>query len=193
MKKVMKVFCEKIAFPLRWRYLVRHLSPHLKKSKKVLDLGASCGRVANELSKKNNNINFEGVDIHVQEKTFIPIKKYDGRNIPYPDNSFDCVMIIDVLHHDTDPEKIIQEAKRVSKKYILIKDHYWKTKLDFKLLKYADYIGNAPYGVSLPYNYLKVSDWKKIFENLELEIKKSKLFRYNFLDPCKHAIYLLEK
>jgi SAM-dependent methyltransferase len=193
MLNLMKLFNEKIGFPLRWKYLVAYLSPYLRNSKKVLDLGASCGRLANELSKKLPNIDFVGVDTYVQPKTFIPIKRYNGKEIPFPDNSFDCVIIIDVLHHDENPTVILKEARRVSKKYILIKDHFWNNKLDFLLLKYADYIGNKPYGVALPYNFLRISDWKSMIKETNLKITKSLKFRYNIIDPCKHIIYLLEK
>ena len=193
MLNMIKLFNEKIGFPLRWKYLVSRLSPYLNDVNKVLDLGASCGRLANELSKKHPKIDFVGVDTHVQPKTFIPIKEYDGKKLPFPDNSFDCVIIIDVLHHDENPEIILKEAKRVSKKYILVKDHFWNNKLDFLLLKYADYFGNKPYGVKLPYNFFKISDWNNIIRKVNLKITKSEKFRYNFIDPCKHIIFLLQK
>jgi len=188
-----KWFSEKIGLPLKWKYLVKYLCPYLKNKNKVLDLGASCGRLSSKLSNNLKYSNFVGVDTHVQPKTFIPIIEYDGKKIPYADNSFDCVMIVDVLHHDKNPEAVIKEAKRVSKKNILIKDHYWKNKIDFMLLKYADYIGNKRYGVSLPYNFLKISEWKSMFNRVNLKISKSEKFRYNFFDPCNHVIYLLEK
>lgn len=190
---LIKWFNENIVFPLRWKYLVKYLSPYLRNSKKVLDLGASEGRLANELSKKLPNIDFVGVDTHVQPKTFIPIKRYNGKKNPFPDNSFDCVMVIDVLHHDKNPTRILGEARRVSKKYILIKDHYWNNSLDFFLLKCADYSSNKPYGVTLPYNFLRITDWESMIKETNLKIIKSQKFRYNIFDLCKHVIYLLEK
>jgi ubiquinone/menaquinone biosynthesis C-methylase UbiE len=193
MPKILKLLDEKILFPMRWKYLVRRLSPRLKNSKKVLDLGASCGRLASNLAKELPGTNFIGVDTFVQPKTYIPITKYDGEHIPFPNNSFDCVMIIDVLHHDNNPEKILKEAKRVSKKYILIKDHYWNNKIDLFLLKFSDYIGNKPYAVKLPYNFLKSTEWNDLIQNLNLEQVESEKFRFNVADPCKHVIFLLQK
>ena len=184
---------EKILFPIRRRGLVSCLSGYLKDSKEVLDLGSSDGRLANEFLKIYPNIKFLGVDTHVLDKTYIPIMKYDGKNIPYPDNSFDCVMIIDVLHHDLNPEVILREAKRVSRKYVLIKDHYWDTKIDFQVLKFADYIGNAPYGVVLPYNYLKLSSWENLIKDVELKIVERKFFKFSKLEPAKHVVFFLEK
>jgi 2-polyprenyl-3-methyl-5-hydroxy-6-metoxy-1,4-benzoquinol methylase len=189
----MKWFNERISFPLRWKYLVKYLSPYLSDSKEVLDLGASCGRLSNELSKKLPDIHFVGVDTHVQPETFIPVKEYDGEKIPFRNNSFDCVMIIDVLHHDKNPIIILQEARRVSRKFILVKDHYWNNRLDFMFLKYADYLGNKQYGIALPYNFLRIADWESMIAETDLKIIKSQKFRYRIFDPTKNIIYLLEK
>lgn len=190
---LMKFMDEQFLYPMRYSYLVNYLSPYLKDSMKVLDVGASCGRLANRLSKKLPETRFMGVDPYVQPKSFIPVKQSNGTQIPYPDNSFDCVMIIDVLHHDKNSLNILKEARRVSKKYVLIKDHFWKNKFDFYMLKMTDYLINKPYGIPLPYNFFTLSDWKDLIEQSNLKIIKSQRFRYNLLNTSKHVIYLLEK
>ena len=188
-----KILNEYILSPQRWKYLVKHLSPYLNYSQKILDVGAGDGGLANELAKKLGTISITGVDVYLQLKTFIPITQYDGKTLPFPNNSFDNVMIVDVLHHDEHPEHILQEAQRVSKKYILIKDHFWKNSIDFSLLKWTDYLGNLSYGVNLPYNYLTMTAWQKLFRLNKLKIMKQSTFRYNFFDPCKHVVFLLKK
>jgi len=35
------------------------------------------------------------------------IEFYDGQKIPYPDKSFDVVILADVLHHASDPHHLI--------------------------------------------------------------------------------------
>lgn len=193
MVSVLKLLDEKFLFPLRFKYLSSMLLPYLKGCNSVLDLGASCGRLAFRLQERAPHIKFVGVDTCVQPKTFIEIKKYNGKTLPFKGNAFDCVIMVDVLHHDKDPLHVLKEARRVSKKYILIKDHYWVSSVDFKLLKYADYIGNKPYGVDLPYNFLRLSDWAELFRKSNLEVVSSRTFRYNLFDPCKHVIFKLEK
>jgi len=193
MVNLLRSIDEKLLFPLRINYLTQLLSPFLRDSEKILDLGSSDGRLAFNLSKILSKTDFVGVDMHVQPKTYIPIKKYDGKKLPFPDNSFDCVMIIDVLHHCNNPEEVLNEAKRVTRKHILIKDHYWNNKFDYLLLKYADYIGNKPYGVKLPYNFLRMNTWKNMINNSYMKIISLRKFRYNFFDPCRHVIFLLEK
>ncbi len=39
---------------------------------------------------------------------------------PFPDNSFDYVVLLDVLEHVYNPTPILAEAKRVSKEYIIV-------------------------------------------------------------------------
>ena len=138
------------------------------------------------------NMKIQGIDLHVQPKTYITILKYDGDNFPFGNNEFDCVIMIDVLHHTKKPQKLLEEAKRVSRKYIVIKDHYWKNRIGFFILKISDYIGNKPYGVALPYNFLKLDEWHDLITQNALTIVKSKRFRFNMLDPCKNILFKLE-
>jgi ubiquinone/menaquinone biosynthesis C-methylase UbiE len=193
MFSLLNLFNKKIGFPNRLNYLTKELTPFLKGFKKVLDLGPSSGILAYQISKKLPKTSFVGVDTHLQPKRYIKVIKYDGKKIPFPDNSFDCVMIIDMLHHDTRHEEVIREAKRVSKKYILIKDHYYENYLDFLVLKIADYIGNKPYNVNLPYAFLKLSEWDRIIKKLKLKTVKTDKFQYSFFHPAKHVVYLLKK
>ena len=190
--KILKIWDERVTFPLRFTYLTKRLLPYLRESKKILDLGSSDGRLAYLLLQRLLSTEIIGIDIHVQQKTYIPITIYDGVHIPFPDNSFDTVMIVDTLHHDLHPESVLAEAKRVARKSILIKDHYWNNWIDFLVLKIGDYIGNRPYGIRLPYNYLKMERWQKIFDDLHVEVQTTEKFRFTMLDPCKQVIFLLK-
>lgn len=186
-----KKLTQHFSFPIRLKVLESRLPKYLTSAHKVLDFGSSNGRLAYLLSKKAK-FTAIGVDTHILPKTYIKIKKYDGRKLPFPDKSFDTVLIIDVLHHDLEPEKILAEAKRVAKETILIKDHFWQNKFDFLLLKICDFIGNVPYGIYCPYNFFTQSDWQRLFSQLALIPVKTETFRFMPLDPCRHVIYSLK-
>lgn len=188
---------EKLLFPMRRGHLTRRLSLYLNDSSNILDLGASDGRLASNLWRKQASrgkaVKFTGCDVHVQPASFIPIEKYDGYRLPFDDNSFDCVLIVDVLHHTQTPLEILKEASRVSSKYILIKDHYYRGAKDFSRLSFADYIGNQPYGISLPYKFLKCREWLDMIQNsCGLSIIDFETFRYNFIDPCNHVLFKID-
>ncbi len=192
----LKQLNENILFPLRRRYLTKILAPHFRDSRNVLDLGASDGRLAAalqaRLGEQQMSVEFVGCDVHVQPKTYIPIIQYDGTCVPFADRSFDCVMLVDVLHHTRNPLDVLQEAIRVARKTVIIKDHYWSNPKDFTSLKFADYIGNQPYGIHLPYEYLSETDWQDLFAQCGLTITKNSKFRFNLLDPCKHVLFRLQ-
>lgn len=181
---------ETVLFPLRFSYLTAIVTPHIKKDSTVLDVGAARGRLAKTIQAQRK-INCIGIDTHLQPNPLIPVIQYDGQNFPFHDKSFDCVLIIDVLHHTQSPDRVIKEAKRVARETILVKDHYWETALDHLLLRWADEIGNRPYGIQRQYNYLKLKSWQRLFEKNGLSIISSKKFRYNPFDPCKHVFFKL--
>ena len=186
-----EILDEKIFFSLRFRYLTEKLQPYLLNAKEVLDVGSSDGRLAKHMQDALG-IKFVGVDTKIQKKSFIPVKVYNGRKLPFKNNSFNCVMLIDVIHHASNPELLIDEAKRVSKEYILIKDHYWENIVGLFLLKISDYVGNRPYGINLPYNFFNMKSWKRMIRKSNMKIVRFEKFRYNILDPCRHVIFKLK-
>jgi ubiquinone/menaquinone biosynthesis C-methylase UbiE len=48
---------------------------------------------------------------------------FDGRHIPDEDNSIDVLMLVDVLHHTDDPGILLSEARRVTRRAVVLKDH----------------------------------------------------------------------
>lgn len=182
---------ENVLFPYRYTQLTGRLSPHLHDVTNVLDVGASCGRLARRLMGVTR-CHIVGIDVHLQPNAAIEVRHYDGRTFPYADGAFDCVLMVDMLHHSADIDQMLQEACRVSRRYVLLKDHYWENSLDHILLRAADYLGNAPYGVSLPYRYLRQEEWADLFDRHHLKTVSLERFRYNPLDPCKHLVAKLQ-
>ena len=63
-------------------------------------------------------------------------------------------MFCDVLHHAEEPVEIIREAVRVARHCVVIKDHLVQGLFARRTLRLMDFVGNAPHGIVLPYNYL---------------------------------------
>jgi ubiquinone/menaquinone biosynthesis C-methylase UbiE len=159
--------------------LAKNLSDLIPEGAKVLDVGCGDGHLDRLILERNTSVSITGIDSHIREEYFhegrLSVQKYDGNRFPYEDKSFDVVMFIDVLHHTEDPLVLLEEAKRVSARYVLIKDHFLKGFLAGPTLSFMDWVGNARYGVSLPYNYKSEQTWNQYYEQLGL--KEDKLIR----------------
>src|SRR5262249_50421134 len=103
--------------------LVCHLKDFLPKNASVLDVGCGDGQLAYRISQERPDLSLSGIDVLVREKTCVPVRQFDGKNIPFDTASVDVVMFIDVLHHTNDPYALLREAVRVTKKNIIVKDH----------------------------------------------------------------------
>ena len=137
----------------RVKTLARHLAVLAPRDAAILDVGCGDGQVAKLLLDERADLKLSGVDILVRERTVIPVVAFDGTTLPFGDSSQDAVMFVDVLHHTDDPLVLLREATRVSRRWILIKDHHREGLGARVTLRFMDWIGNARYGVALPYNY----------------------------------------
>ena len=160
----------KIVMGRRVRQISSHISELMPKEVlSVLDVGAGTGEMAQAISSFRPELIFSGVDVYIRPKTFIPVVKYDGDRLPFNDNSFDAVITVDVLHHCDDPVAVLKECARVSKRFVIIKDHVSDSVYDEKILAFMDWVGNSAHGVVLPYNYLSTSDWASAFDKAGLK------------------------
>lgn len=162
--------------------LVRNLAPLLPESGTVLDVGCGDGLLASLLSSELPDMEISGIDVLIRPETKIPVAEFDGNTIPMDDNSVDAVMMVDVLHHTEDPEIMVREAKRVARKWFIIKDHTRNGLLANSTLRFMDWVGNSYTGVALPYNYLSKQEWTALFQKTELPVEtwNPKLDIYGF-------------
>ncbi len=90
----------------------------------VLDLGSGDGLFLSLL--KQRGIEGEGLDISEEgavkaRAKGLTVSLFDFNDpIPFKDNTFDTVVMLDVLEHVYAPEALLKEAVRVSKKTVII-------------------------------------------------------------------------
>lgn len=95
----------------------------------VLDVGFGLGYGMVRMSEKAERL----VGIEIDQRAvlqgqklveevphIIAVKHYDGRMIPYGDNSFDVVACVDVLEHAVDFMKLLQEMFRVASRVVFV-------------------------------------------------------------------------
>jgi ubiquinone/menaquinone biosynthesis C-methylase UbiE len=170
----------RLVFRRRVDVLRDHLVDLIPLNASVLDVGCGDGRLAWSIQRARGDVAIRGLDVLVREQTHIAVDHFDGRILPYPDRSFDAVMAVDVLHHAEDPTNLLSEAARVSRGVVLIKDHLADPWLAIPRLRLMDRVGNARYGVALPYNYWTEKKWREAFRVLGLlpEVWRERLGLY---------------
>ena len=158
-KKALRALHGRAIFGRRVRVLVDRIAEMVPAGTRILDVGTGDGSIALQICRRRDGCEVRGIDIMERDRTHIPVTLFDGRTIPMPDKSVDVVTFVDVLHHTDDPQVLISEAARVARSAVIIKDHLSETRLDHATLRAMDWVGNAPHGVVLPYNYASRSAW----------------------------------
>ena len=128
----------------------------------------------------DGTVQVSGLDTLRRPNASIPVEPFDGDTIPHADDSFDAVLFADVLHHSTDPRRLLAEGARVARRRLLIKDHTLQGPASERVLRFMDDVGNRRFGVALPYNYWTEQRWREAFEALDLSVETwiSKLHLY---------------
>ena len=145
-----------------------------------VDIGCGNGILGLSITELRPEITMSGVDVHVWPQTAIPVTKYDGSRLPFEDKCVDFAILSDVLHHCESPRAVLKEAVRISRKFVVIKDHLCEHSFDKATLSFMDWFGNKGYGVALPYKYFSNAEWETIFAELGLkaEVTNTKLDLY---------------
>lgn len=84
---------------------------------RVLDLGGGSGRIAKFLKDKVQSV----VVVDAAENMIKYCRRHEGiycvrteaENLPFADDSFDKIIVVDAFHHFQDQVKVVQEIKRV--------------------------------------------------------------------------------
>jgi len=161
--------------------LHRHLSDILPNdTASLLDVGCGDGLLTSLLRDDRPGTAFQGVDVLVRPDAKIEVRQFDGSTLPFPGKSFDAVAFVDVLHHTADPGRLIAEAARVARRYVVVKDHVRTGPVSAVILKFMDWVGNRSHGVALPNNYLTETEMAELarLHRLECERRITKLNLY---------------
>lgn len=147
----------------RTRVLAELLAAKLPQRAAVLDVGCGDGAIGSVIASLRPDVSIQGVEYLVRPGCKIECQSFDGSTLPFSDASFDVCLFVDVLHHTQDPAVLLREATRVTRSFVLLKDHLDENILDDLTLRFMDWVGNRPHGVVLPYNYKSRKQWTEYF------------------------------
>lgn len=160
---------DRLVAPRRIEVLASWFAQLVPKGVRILDVGCGDGLLSKTLQGKRPDLTLRGIDVLPRAQTHIPVEMFDGVRIPFENDSFDAVLFSDVLHHTENPSALLREATRVAAKWLLLKDHYREGFAALQRLRFMDWVGNARFGVALPYNYWTTQQWQEAWQELGLE------------------------
>ncbi|MBR9706854.1 MAG: class I SAM-dependent methyltransferase [Candidatus Diapherotrites archaeon] len=178
---------ESIKCGTRDAIVIKYLKENLTDERTLLDCGCGTGRLGKKIQDQLG-LDVYGVDIRFPKPPLIPAKEYDGTTLPFKDNHFDVVLIVDVLHHTNDPDAMLKEILRVAKKTVIIKDHYYVNSLDRLWVSFMDVMGNIADGTPTPFNFYSLKKWQEIKDHYQVKIHK---WRGRTL--CPHLLLKISK
>lgn len=150
--------CAKRSFELVEDYIV---------GEKILDLGAGNGLLALEI-KKQLKKEVVLVDIVDYNYTDLPLILYNPEEkIPLADEEVDTTILYTVLHHASDPEHLLKDATRITKKRLVIIEGYIEEDDISITNSFFDWFYNRVVGdedINVPLNFLRVKGWEKILK-----------------------------
>ncbi len=142
---------------------------------KCLDVGCGDMQIAELVAAFNPDTRWTCLDIYplpeelkLQEK-YQKYRSFDGLHIPAEDQSFDYVLLCDVLHHSLHSALLLRECARVGKR-VIVKDHYQYGFFSNLSLKWMDRFGNQAYGVHIPGQYFSVKGFEELCRECGLEM-----------------------
>lgn len=199
-KLVLKTFRSLILSDFRENQLSNYFANTIckninSKNIKILDFGS--GFYPKVILKLENKLKSSGYKIEIYCVDFYSKNELDALNsesdvitffnfdqLEIIDNSFDLVIISDVLHH-IGIERLENEKnlkKVLQSKTILIKDHFEYSLITRYILVLMDFIGNYKDNVSIPKKYFTHDDYSKFLQenNLQIIDKVEKIKLYSF-------------
>ena len=163
-------------------------APWMAKTDRLLEVGSGPGSVLVEF--RNAGFQVEALDVTdtSYSKSLAPTL-YDGRRMPYPDDTFDTALLLTVLHHTPEPDDILRETARVARRVIILEDVYegvWQR----KYTKVADSITNLEF-FGHPHSNRSDPEWRDSFTRLGLNLLHGEV--HPFALAFQQALYVVEK
>jgi len=152
-----------------------------------IEIGSGPGSVLDVMREQDYEV--DGLDIRDSSfrQDLRPIL-YDGESMPFAIEAYHTALLPTILHHTPDPEHIIKEAARISRRLIIIEDVYENRFMEW-LTKRFDSLMNLEFK-GHPHSNRTDQEWQDTFRRLGLSIKYKSVNRIAGI--FKQAIYVLE-
>ena len=139
---------------------------------RVLDIGGGWGFYVDPL-KRSRNCEVTVLDVVQPGFQKAPVVTYEGERIPFPDQSFDISLLITMLHHVPFPEKVLAEAKRVTRRFVIVVEDLYRNAAGRLWAILRDTFYNFEF-VGHPRNFRRKEEWLQCFRHLGFRVESER-------------------
>lgn len=173
---------------LRATDVVNRISFLLLPDDRILDVGSGTCNVGYNLCKKGFQITFLDIANQSCVDGITPVI-YDGKLIPYEDNSFTLACVLDVLHHTHNPDSLLCEASRVARRVVIMETVY-KNEIEKNIVRLVDCLFNFEF-FDYAGNHRSDREWRDTFTRLGLTMTEVRSHRFWVF--FKAATYVVQR
>jgi SAM-dependent methyltransferase len=178
-------------------HTLSYLRAALEPSWSVLDVGCGEGWVCAELALEGREV--VGVDIvDVRKTELAAFQLWNGVLLPFPDESFDVVALVFVLHHVPNQLKpgLLREARRVARQRVFILEDTPRTPLDWLAGWMHGHRHRRQIGSTADFGFYTQREWERLCPEHGLAIGRStRVPRFERLwwRPWARSAFVLDK
>jgi len=167
--------------------LGQRIIPYLSRDELILDIGPASCTVTEWLIGKSLKV----FPLDIQNYSIVSAISptlYDGDQMPFKDDQFDTSLLLFVLHHSPDPEKLLREVKRVSKKVLILEDIITSSPHKHLTAVIDGLLNLEPF--DQPHSNKSDEEWRSLYIKMDFELISREYWNSGVI---KHGLYQLEK
>ncbi len=147
----------------RAEFFVNEFKEVLPAQSQVLDIGGGWGFYAGPIERRGHHLTVLDVVKPALQKA--PVVVYDGGRFPFADKSFDVSLLVTMLHHVPEPEAIIREAGRVTRRFLIVVEDLYHHAFGRFWTGLRDRLYNFEF-FGHPCQFRKKDEWVRLFAKL---------------------------
>ena len=176
----------------RAHQIANPLLPWLERgSGPILDFGSGLGHVGSLAAQHTGRpVTYLDIKDYPYTAPGVKITVFDGKTIPFPEESFETSLGVLVFHHTPNPPAALAEVARVTKTSLVVCEDAIAGRRDFYVEAFKDTVTNCflPHVV---YQYRTEAEWEALFAASGLAVQDKTHFTSHYIFDFQHVAWYL--
>ncbi len=174
----------------------RRYRRHLAQASSLLDIGVGSGLALRHVMEQNPHLTATGIDIRDLRlpDVKVPLQLYNGHTMPFDANRFDVSLIFYVLHHCENPQRVLEEAVRVTRQTIIVIEEFDRPGADEASLDLTERESHRALGIppDLYYRLFDQPEFEQMLQIHQLTLLDRQVLPSQTTRPVEKYLYVLQ-